>query len=65
MNDKEDDQDVEYLLEMCELEGVSAATVSDGHILVFKRRKLQELLDKNDGDIVTIFVKRRDATKSN
>lgn len=49
----------EFLLAMAEQNGVACATVSDGHVLVFKRSTLEKILAQTEGkDTLTIFVKR-------
>lgn len=51
----------EYLSELADLNGVSCATVKDGHVLVFKRSKLEQILrDIGDKEKVVIFIKRPD-----
>lgn len=51
----------EFLVEEALSTGVSAASVKDGHILLFTREKLQETLEANlDSKIITIFIKRPD-----
>ena len=55
------DDGVKFLLESVEQFGVACSTVSDGHMLVFKRSKLKELLEQNPNqDVLAIFVKRPD-----
>ncbi len=49
---------IDYFKELVDKNGVAVSTVSDGHMLMFKRSFLQELLDKNpEHDKVLIFVK--------
>lgn len=51
----------DFLLDLLEAQGVAASSVSDGHILLFKRKFLQDLLDKNsDKEKIIIFVKRQE-----
>lgn len=58
MSIKTDDA-TEFLLEAAEANGVACATVTDGHVLVFKRTKLEEVLKTTgDRETVVIFVKR-------
>ncbi len=50
----------EFLLATAEINGVACATVADGHVLIFKRAKLEEIL-RSVGDEeqqIVIFVKR-------
>ncbi len=49
----------EFLLAAAEANGVACATVDDGHVLIFKRAKLEEILRSvGDREQVVIFVKR-------
>ena len=51
----------EYLSKVLDAQGVACSTVSDGHVLMFKRSTLQGLLDKHpENDKFVIFVKRQD-----
>lgn len=53
------DNESEFLLAMAEKNGVACATVSDGHVLVFKRSALEKILAQTEGkDVLTIFIKR-------
>ena len=53
------DDGVEFLYEVVDKTGVACATVSDGHVIVFQRQKLLQLLQQTEGkDKVVIFVKR-------
>ena len=50
-----------FLVESAKLNGAACATVSDGHVILFKLSYLKELLEKHsDQELLTIFVKRRD-----
>jgi len=63
MSNSDDDKLAEFITKLAESQGVACATVDDGHVLLFKRSFLQELLDKNpagQSDKVMIFVKRPD-----
>lgn len=53
----------EFLLKIAELNGVACATVKDGHVLIFTRSKLVDVLariDANGNDKAIIFIKRPD-----
>lgn len=51
----------DFLLDAVERDGVACSTVSDGHVLIFKRAKLQEILAQHPNDEkLIIFVERRD-----
>lgn len=59
MSNKEQKDAVEYFSKLCDVQGASCLTVEDGHILMFKRSFLQELIDKNpDKEKVVIYLKR-------
>lgn len=62
MSDNEaDDKAIDFLMESAEKLGVSCATTKDGHVLVFKKDFLKNLLEKNiDRDTIAIFIKRND-----
>lgn len=52
-----------FLLKSAEISGVACSTVSDGHVLVFTRQALVDLLDKaaaNNDEKIVIFLKRPD-----
>jgi hypothetical protein len=52
---------IDFLLEMLETQGVAASSVTDGHILLFKKKFLQDLLDQNAGkEKIIIFVKQQE-----
>lgn len=56
-----DDDAIDFFLKLAETQGVACSTVKDGHLLMFKRSFLQEILDKHpDRDKISIFVKRPD-----
>lgn len=51
----------EYMVEVARKMGVACATVSDGHVLIFTREKIQEILAASEEKgIVIIHVKRPD-----
>jgi hypothetical protein len=51
--------EIDFFTKMMDSQGVAVSTVSDGHIIIFKREFLQSLLDKySDRDSLTIFIKR-------
>lgn len=52
---------IDFMLELLEQQGVVCSTVSDGHILMFKRQKLLSLLNNHpDQETISIFIKRPD-----
>lgn len=53
------DEAAEYLLTLAEKNGVATATVKDGHVLIFKRDYLKRMLEADNADTFTIFVKRQ------
>lgn len=60
MSTKTDDP-AEFLLEQAQTTGVACGTTKDGHILVFRKDHLQDLLKKieeSGRDVGAIFVKR-------
>lgn len=67
MSDEKDKQDAaEFFAKMVETQGVACSTVSDGHVLLFKREWLQNLLDQYpDRERLSIFIKRPDFKKAN
>ena len=55
------DKELEFFQALVETQGVACTTVSDGHVLMFKRSFLQAMLDKDaDKEKFIIFVKRPD-----
>ncbi len=56
--------EAEYLMEMAKLQGgIACATVKDGHVLVFSKEALMNLLAKASDagkDQVVVFIKRAD-----
>lgn len=64
MSNKNDD--VDFLIETAKQFGVAASTVNDGHVLVFSREHMQNLIDQNkDHEMMVIFLKRPDFQSSN
>lgn len=63
-----DDNPAGFLLEMAKMQGGAAcATVKDGHVLVFSKQALMNLLqqcNEADKDQVVVFVKRSDMSKA-
>jgi len=58
MSTKETDP-IEYLNKLVDAQGVACSTVSDGHVLIFTRTFLRDLVEKNaDKEKLVIFVKR-------
>jgi hypothetical protein len=60
-----DDQDskIKRAVETAKLAGVSATTAEDGHVLIFTRQKLEELLEaakSTECGMVIVVVKRPD-----
>jgi hypothetical protein len=51
------DEVADYMLALVERNGAACASVSDGHVLVFRRDTLERLLADNDADLLSIFVK--------
>ena len=70
MSDNKDDADsgAEFLLEMAKHQGgVACATVKDGHVLVFSKQALMNLLatcSEQGKEQVIVFVKRTDMSKA-
>jgi len=55
----DDDKGVEFLLKLLETQGAAASTVKDGHIILFTRKMIQEMLDKNPAqEKFIIFIKQ-------
>jgi hypothetical protein len=58
MSDENDDA-VQFLLKTLETQGAAVSTVKDGHIVLFTRKMLQEMMDKNpDQEKFIIFLKQ-------
>jgi hypothetical protein len=52
---------IDFFKKLVETQGVACSTVNDGHVLMFKRSFLQDLIDKNlDKEELVIFIKRPD-----
>ncbi len=62
------DDGIDYLLEMAKASGgVSCSTVKDGHIIVFSKEALMNLLAKaseSGKEQVIVFIKRQDGAFS-
>jgi len=53
--------EAEFMIELATRNGVSCATTSDGHVLIFKVTALEELIKQANGkELVTVFIKRPD-----
>ena len=53
------DKDIDFFIDVCDVNGVACSTVSDGHVLMFKREQLQSLLDKYvDKPKIIMFIER-------
>jgi len=53
----------EYLLELADAEGIACSTVADGHVLIFTRRIVENMLAKmneSNAERTIVFVKRHD-----
>lgn len=52
----------EFMVETAKKIGVSCATVSDGHLLIFTKEKLQEILAAADPNsaLIVVHIKRPD-----
>lgn len=60
-DEKDKSKAIEFFLELVEKTGVAVSTVSDGHVLMFKRIWLEKLLESTpDNQQITIFIKRPD-----
>lgn len=62
------EEGADYLMEMARVGGgVACATVDDGHVLVFSKEALANLLQQatnNGKDQVIVFIKRRDMSNA-
>jgi hypothetical protein len=67
MSDEIDEKKAaKHLLDVMELQGISCATVSNGHLIMFKRTWLQALLDQHPGkESISMFLERPDFKKAN
>ncbi len=56
------DDGVEYLKALADVQGVACASVTDGHVLIFKKWKLEEILKAiGEKDQAVVFVQRPEA----
>jgi hypothetical protein len=54
-----EDNAIEFMLKTLELQGAAISTVSDGHVIMFKKNYLLELLKQNpESEKLVIFLKR-------
>lgn len=61
MSSNQNQKTIEFMLELLEQQGVVCSTVSDGHVILFKRTKLLSILNNNpDQETISIFIKRPD-----
>lgn len=54
---------VEYLVELARTTGLAAATTKDGHVLIFTKKKIEELLaaaEASGKETIVVMVKRPD-----
>ena len=58
MQDDDNQRAIEHMVELAKLTGAACSSVSDGHVIVMRKDKLQTLLDQ-EGDVVVIFVKSK------
>ncbi len=61
--DDEYDAKIKLAVEQAKLAGVSCTTVDDGHVLIFTKDKLQELItaaESTSREMVIVLVKRSD-----
>lgn len=62
MSDEQDSK-IKQAVETAKLNGAAAVTVDDGHVLIFTKSKLQELLaaaESTSREMVIVVVKRPD-----
>ena len=62
MSTKTDDP-ADYLIEQARQTGMACATTKDGHILIFRKDQLTQLLQKieeSGRDVGLVFIKRQD-----
>jgi hypothetical protein len=58
------DSEAKFLVALAREKGIASAAVSDGTVIVFRRDKLQELLDANTSqDVVVVFVQTKPTSK--
>ena len=66
MSDDDKNDAIDFFKEIFQRQGVAVSTVSDGHILMFKREWLQSLLDNHpDKKELLIMIKRPDFKNAN
>jgi len=59
MNDMNDEDKINFILNMAKLQGVATASVKDGTIIALNKEKLDALFAKNpDQPMLVIFSKR-------
>lgn len=54
--------EIEYMMENVETNGVACSTVKDGHVIVFKKDKLLNIINNSDNETIVFFIKRPDFT---
>lgn len=54
------DKKIQFMMGEVDRVGAAASTVKDGHILIFSRQYLKDLLEKNASEKLIVFVKRPD-----
>lgn len=53
------DDPVEFLNAMADANGIAVSSVSDGHVFVFTKQRLQQMLEAcADKDRLVVFVKK-------
>ncbi len=58
-NSKKTDDYAAYMHELVSQQGVAVSTVSDGHVLMFKRSHFQAIIDQfPNNERLLIFIKR-------
>lgn len=61
MSDDKKNDAVDYFVKLVETQGVACSTVKDGHMLMFKREWLENLLKSHpDKSELAIFIQRPD-----
>jgi hypothetical protein len=51
-------KEIEFMVESAKRFGAACGTVKDGHVLIFNRSHLKDLLEKSNEEMLVIFVKR-------
>jgi hypothetical protein len=64
-NNEDHKKEIDFFLKMMETQGVAVSTVKDGHLIMFKRTWLEDLLKAHPNPEITIFIKRPDFNGSN